>query len=175
MRRRWRHFFFGVRIDESGDEIGQTRFFCFNAIVLFQQIGNCFRVFSNGALNLVNPIFDTFGDVDFAFTRQQFDGTHLAHVHAHRVSCTADFRFHAGENLCSSLFRIFVGIVAIFSKQQIIGIRCFFHHLNAHIVDHLDDVFDLVGVDDIFRQMVIDLGIGQIALLLTTLDKKLQL
>jgi hypothetical protein len=32
-----------------------------------------------------------------------------------------------------------------FQQQQIIGIRCFFHHLNTHVVDHLDDVFDLIG------------------------------
>ena len=171
----WRQIFFSVRVDKAGDQIGQARFFRFNAIVLLQQIGDRFRVFRNRALDLVNPVFDAFSDVNFAFARQQFDGTHFAHVHTHRVGCASDFRLNAGENLRGSFFRIFVGIVVRFSKQEIIGIRCFFHHLNAHVVDHLDDVFDLVGVDDIFRQMVIDLGIGQIALLLTTLDKKFQL
>ena len=163
VRRRWRHVFFGVRVNKTGDQIGQTRLFRLNAIVLLQQIGDGFRVFSNRALHLVNTVFDTFSDVDFAFARQQLDGTHFTHVHAHRVGCASDFRLNAGENLRRSFFRIFVSIVVSFSKQKIIGIRCFFHHLNAHVVDHLDDVFDLIGVDDIFRQMVIDLGIGQIA------------
>ena len=68
MRRRWRHVFFRVRIDKAGDQIGKTRFFSFYAIVLLKQVGDGFRVFGNGALNLVNPVFDAFSDVDFAFT-----------------------------------------------------------------------------------------------------------
>ncbi|SAJ10302.1 Uncharacterised protein [Enterobacter cloacae] len=140
----WRHIFFSVRVDKASDQIGQTRFFRFNAIVLLQQIGNRFRVFGNRALNLVDPVFDAFCDVNFAFAGQQFNGTHFAHVHADRVSGTPDFRFHAGQDLCSSFFRIFVSVVGGFSQQQIIGIRCFFHHLNAHVIDHLDDIFDLI-------------------------------
>ena len=167
----WGDVLFRVRIDEAGDQIGQARFARFDAIVLLKQVGNGFRVFGNRALHLVDAVFDAFGDVDFAFARQQFDGTHFAHVHAHRVGGAADFGFHAGQNLCGGFFRIFVRAVRVFGEQQVIGVRCFFHHLDAHVVNHLDDVFDLIGVDDIFRQMVIDLSIGQIALLLTTGDK----
>jgi hypothetical protein len=32
----WRHIFFSVRVDKTGDQVRQTRFFSFNAIVLFQ-------------------------------------------------------------------------------------------------------------------------------------------
>ena len=169
----WRHIFFGVRIDETGDQIGQTGFFRFNAVVLLKQVGDRFRIFGNGALHLIDAVFDAFGDVNFAFTGQQLYGTHFTHVHTHRVGRAPDFGFHAGEHLRGGFGSIFIR--GVFGKHQIIGIRCFFHHLNTHVVDHLDDVFDLIGIDDIFRQMVIDLGIGQIALLLTTLDKKLQL
>ena len=139
-----RHIFFGVRVDKTGDQVRQARFFRFNAIVLLQQIGDRFRVLGDRALNLVDPVFDAFCDVNFAFAGQQFNGTHFAHVHADRVSGTPDFRFHAGQYLCSSFFRIFVSVVGGFSQQQIIGIRCFFHHLNAHVIDHLDDIFDLI-------------------------------
>ena len=45
----WRHIFFGVRIDETGDQIGQTGFFRFNAVVLLKQVGDRFRIFGNGA------------------------------------------------------------------------------------------------------------------------------
>ncbi|MNE14710.1 hypothetical protein D3C81_94690 [compost metagenome] len=144
MSRRWRQVFFSVRIDKTGDQVRQTRFFGFDAIVLLKQIGDRFRVFGNRALNLVDPVFDAFRDVDFAFAGQQFNGAHFTHVHAHRVSGTPDFRFNAGQHLCSSFFCIFVGVVGVFSQQQIISIRCFFHHLNAHVIDHLDDVFDLI-------------------------------
>ncbi|AEW75283.1 hypothetical protein EcWSU1_03855 [Enterobacter ludwigii] len=138
------HIFFSVRVDKTGDQVRQARFFRFNTIVLLQQIGDRFRVFGNRALNLIDPVFDAFRDVNFAFAGQQFNGTHFAHVHADRVSGTPDFRFHAGQDLCSSFFRIFVSVVGGFSQQQIIGIRCFFHHLNTHVIDHLDDVFDLI-------------------------------
>ncbi|CGX68838.1 Uncharacterised protein [Salmonella enterica subsp. enterica serovar Typhi] len=139
-----RHLFFRVRIDKAGDKIGQTSLFSLNAIVLFQQIGNGFRVFGNGALNLVDPVFDTFSDVDFAFPGQQFNSAHFTHIHAYRVSRTTDFRLNTGQNLCSSFFRIFIGAGGIFSQQQIIGIRRFFHYLNTHVVDHLDDIFNLI-------------------------------
>ena len=134
--------FFCVRVNKAGDQIGQTRFFCFNTIVLFQQIGDRFRIFSNGALNLVDPVFNTLSDVNFAFAGQQFNGAHFTHVHAYRVSRAPDFRFHAGKHLRGGFGSIFVR--GVFSQHQIIGIRCFFHHLNAHVVDHLDDVFDLI-------------------------------
>ncbi|MNY25906.1 hypothetical protein D3C86_1597180 [compost metagenome] len=137
-------FFFSVRIDETGDDVGKTRLFSLYAIVLFQQIGDRFRVLGNRTLNLIDPVFDAFRDVDFAFTGQQLNGTHFAHIHAHRVSGTTDFRFHAGQNLCSGFFSVFIGVVGVFSQQQIIGIGCFFHHLNTHVIDHLDDVFDLI-------------------------------
>ncbi len=47
VRGRWGQIFFGVRINEAGDQIRQTCFFCFHAIVLLQQIGDRFRIFSN--------------------------------------------------------------------------------------------------------------------------------
>ncbi len=111
VRRRRRHVFFRVRIDKAGDQIGQTCFFCFYTIVLLEQIGDGFRVLGNRALNLVDPVFDTFSDVNFAFAGQQFNGTHFTHVHAHRVCRAADFRLNARQNLCSSFFCIFVGVV----------------------------------------------------------------
>ena len=38
--------------------------------------------------------------------------------------------------------------------------------LDAHVVDHADNVFDLLGLDDAVRQVVVDFGVGQKALLL---------
>jgi len=40
-------------------------------------------------------------------------------------------------------------------------------HRDPHIVDHIDDVFDLLRIDNVIRQMIIHLGIGEETLLLT--------
>ena len=41
------------------------------------------------------------------------------------------------------------------------SVRRAFVDLDAHVVDHADDVFDLLRVDDALGQVVVDLGIGQ--------------
>jgi hypothetical protein len=48
-------------------------------------------------------------------------------------------------------------------------------HRDAHIVDHVDDVFDLFGIDDVVRQVIIDFGIGQEALFLAARNELLEL
>ena len=50
--------------------------------------------------------------------------------------------------------------------EQRLGVRCLFVHRNAHVVDRVDDVFDLLRIDDLGRQVVVDLRVGQVALLL---------
>ena len=42
-------------------------------------------------MQLANAFFDALGDDDLAFAGEQFDGAHLAHVHAHRVGGAAGF------------------------------------------------------------------------------------
>ena len=39
-------------------------------------------------------------------------------------------------------------------------------HRDAHVVDHVDNVFDLFRIDDVVRQVIIDFGVGQEALFL---------
>ncbi len=48
-------------------------------------------------------------------------------------------------------------------------------HRNAHVVDHVDNVFDLLGIDDVIRQVIIDFGVGQEALFLAARNEFLQL
>ncbi len=103
--------FFSVRIDKASDQVRKACFARFNAIILFQQIGNGFRVFGNGALNLIDPVFDAFSDVNFAFAGQQFNGTHFTHVHTNRVGGAPDFRLYAGQNLSCSFLCIFISVV----------------------------------------------------------------
>ena len=138
-----RHVIHFVRIDEAGDDVGQAKLLGFVLVVLFEQIGDGFRVLGDGALYLVDTVFDPLGDVDLAFAGQQFDGTHFPHVHADGIGRATNLRF----NRCQSLGRCFGSVLiggTTFSHDKVIGIRSVFNHLNAHIVDHLDDVFDLV-------------------------------
>ena len=41
-------------------------------------------------------------------------------------------------------------------------------HGDTHIINHINDVFDLLRVDDVIWQVIIDFCICQIALLLAT-------
>ena len=58
-------------------------------------------------------------------------------------------------------------------EQQRFGIRRNFMHLDAHAVDHADDVFDLFRIDDVVGQVIVDLGVGQVALLQALADQQL--
>ena len=49
-------------------------------------------------------------------------------------------------------------------QQQRLGIGRLLVDRDAHVVDHVDDVLDLLRIDDIARQMVVDLTVGQVAL-----------
>ena len=48
-------------------------------------------------------------------------------------------------------------------------------HRDPHFANHVDDVFDLFGIDDVIRQVVIDLVIRQEALFLAFGDEPFEL
>ncbi len=58
-------------------------------------------------------------------------------------------------------------------EQQGLGIGRDFVHLDAHAVDHADDVFDLLRIDHVVGQVIVDFGVGQIALLQALADQEL--
>ena len=123
---------------------------------------------------MCQTIFNTFGDFDFAFPGQQFDGTHLTHVHTHRVGGTAKLAVYCGERGGGFFGGIFVsgdGVV----DQQGVSIRRHFMHGDAHVIDHANNALDLLRIDDFIGQVVIDLGIGQEALFLAFGDQQLKL
>jgi hypothetical protein len=45
---------------------------------------------------------------------------------------------------------------------------------NAHVVEGADDAFDRFRIDDVVRQVVVDLGVGQEAAFLAELDQGLE-
>ncbi len=59
--------------------------------------------------------------------------------------------------------------------EQRLGIRCLLVHRDAHVVDGVDDVFDLLGIDDLGGQVIVHLRVGEVALLLAARDQQLQL
>ncbi len=58
--------------------------------------------------------------------------------------------------------------------QQGFGIRRLVVDLDAHVVDHADDIFDLLGIQHVVREMVVDLGVGEIAAFLAEDDQVFQ-
>ena len=98
--------------------------------------------------------------------RQQFDRTHFAHVHAHRIGGSTRFGFDRGQRGRRFFRRQFIG-GAFTAGQQIVRIGGHLVYGDPHVVDHADDVFDLIRVGDVVRQVIVDLGVGQESLLLT--------
>ena len=104
---------------------------------------------------------------------QQLDRAHLAHVHTHRVGSPAGFCFHS----CQSRSSFFCGnfVRGVFTRiQQLISIRCVFVYGDTHVVDHADDVFDLIRIRDFVRQVIVHLSVGDVALLFAFGDEFLK-
>src|SRR5699024_1327646 len=113
---------------------------------------------------------DAFGDGNLAFAGQQLHRAHLAHVHAYRIGGATDLGVHGGKQrhgfLGGGVVVVAAGGIGVDGVR--VGRR--FQHLDAHAVDHRDDVFDLLGVDHVVGQVVVDLAVGQVALLTTLGD-----
>ena len=62
----------------------------------------------------------------------------------------------------------------VLAHQQVFRCRRFVEDTDAHVVEGRNDRFDLLGIDDVVRQMVVDLGVGQVATLLAERDQRLQ-
>jgi hypothetical protein len=114
---------------------------------------------------VLEAFLDALGDLDFAFAGEELDGAHLAHVHADRVGGAAEFGVDGGEGLLGFGF----GLLVVhdggrdFGHQQVFGGRGHVEDLDAHVVEGADDGLDLLGVDEVVGQVVVDLGVGEVA------------
>ena len=81
----------------------------------------------------------------------------------------------AASAAAASSMRLVVGRRARLARQQRLVVRCLFVHRDAHVVDGVDDAFDLLRIDDLGGQVIIDLRVGQVALLLAARDQQLEL
>ncbi len=164
-----------VRVQVAGDHVGELALLVGDALVFVQDHFHRAGPVGHGVHHFPGAFLDALGDLDLAFAGQQFHGTHFAHVHAHRVGGAAGFVFHGGEDGGGFLGGHLVGAFRTFVHHDLIGIGGFLDHADAHVIDHLDDVFHLIRVGDGLGQVVVHLGVGQVALFLAQRDQKLQL
>src|SRR5690606_32086082 len=154
----------------AGDDIAEAALLGLHQVVLGKHVGNRAGETGHGLHQLAQTFLDAFGDNDLAFAGQQLHRAHLTHVHAHRVSGAASLVLHGCKRGSCFGRGDFVGIAIAFVHQQGIGIGRGLVDLDAHVIDHLDDVFNLVRIGNGFRQVVIDLSVGKVILFLTLGD-----
>ncbi len=144
-----RHFFgrrgdIVVRVDVTAENVRQTATFAGDAVIFAENVVDSAREVSDGAHDFTDAFLDTLGDFDLAFAGQQLDGTHFAHVHAHRVGRAADIGFNCRQRSSGFFGRGFVGVG--FRQQKGIRIRSTLEYVDPHVVDHADDVFHLFRI-----------------------------
>ncbi len=164
-----------VRVDEPDDDVDETRLPVTRRLVRLQQEVVGRRIHGQRGAHGIEAFLDALGNADFAFAREQLHRAHLAHVHADGVGGAAELGVERSESRCSFFDGFFVSRRRRLGRQQRLGVRCLFVHRNAHVVDGVDDVLDLLGIDDLGRQVIVHLRIRQIALLLAAGDQQLEL
>ncbi len=114
---------------------------------------------------------DALGDGDFALARQQLDGAHLAQIHAHRIVGAVGrlARRLGGDGSAGRLrdlaaFRLILGDLGGFLR--LVGLD----DVDAHLGQHRQHVFDLLGADLLRGQHGVELVVGDKAALLRDLD-----
>jgi hypothetical protein len=165
----------GVRVDEADDDVHEARLPHFYGLIrlLDEIVGR--RVHGERAAHGIETFLDALRNPDLALTGQQLDRAHLAHVHADRVGGAAQLGVERGQRGSGFLDRFLIRRRGGLVLQQRLGIRCLLVHRNAHVIDRVDDVLDLLGIDDLGRQVIVHLRIREIALLLATGDEELEL
>ena len=148
------------------DDVDQAHLSGLDRIVTAQQQMISAGITAQRDLDRFEAFLDALGNADFTFAGQQFDRAHLAHVHAHRVGRAAELGVEIRQCRRRFLNGFLVRRGGRIGQQQGLGIRCLFVHRNTHVIDHVDDIFDLLGIDNLARQVVVHLGVGEVSLLL---------
>ncbi|MNE03327.1 hypothetical protein D3C80_958230 [compost metagenome] len=133
-----------IRVDVAAEHVRQAAAFGGHTVVFAENVVDSTREVGDSAHDFANTFFDTLGDFDLAFAGQQLDGTHFAHVHAHRVGRAADIGFNCRQRSSGFFGRGFVGVG--FRQQKGIRIRSTLEYVDPHVVDHADDVFHLLRI-----------------------------
>ena len=164
-----------VRVDEADHQVDHARLAGLELLVGMQQVLVGGRIVGERQTHRVQALLYALGNADFTFACQQLHRAHLAHVHAHRVGGAAEFRIQCGQ-CCRCLFDGFlIRRRRRIGCQQRLGVRYLLVYRNAHVVNRVDDILDLLRIDDLRRQMIVDLRVGEVSLLLAARDQQLQL
>ena len=97
-----------IRIDEAHDDINQAHLARLDGFIVTQQQVISAGVAAERDLDRFETFLDALRDANFAFTRQQFNRAHFAHVHAHGVRGATEFRVEIGECRSGFLHRFFI-------------------------------------------------------------------
>ena len=164
----------GIPIAETDDHVVQPAPAVHDRAQQLQHELDDARIAGEGGDDLLQPFLDAAGDPDLSLPGEEVHGAHLAHVHPHRIGGAPELRVQGGEGRGRLFGGVLVGVDLGLHHQQVVGIRGHFVHRDAHIVDHADDVFDLLRIDNAFREMIVHLGIREVSLLLALGDEELE-
>ncbi|MNU21434.1 hypothetical protein D3C71_96950 [compost metagenome] len=165
-----------IHIDQAVDDFVDLGFVFRDTFSSSNDFCNRGRACGDRLDHVAQAVFNTFCDVDFAFACQQFNRTHFAHVHTHRIGGTAEIGVDGRQcRFCSSFGFIIAGNGRdVVGQQQGFCIRCLFVDRDTHVIEGTDDAFDRFRIDDVFRQVIVDFCVGQEAAFLTELDQRLE-
>ena len=116
----------------------------------------------NGLQHAHLPALDALGDFDFALARQQRHGAHLAQVHAHRV---VGLFQRAGRQVELDVFALFELEILVGAEFRAV------QQVDALGADGRDQIVDVVGGGHLLRHHVVDVAVGQVALLFPGVDQ----
>ncbi len=136
-----------------------------NLVGHLQNFGNGRGRFADRCHHVVEAALDALGNLDFAFAREQFDRSHFAHVHAHRVGGAAKFAVYRRQRGFGLFFGFFIagGGRTRVVEQQGFGVRRLFVHCHAHVVEQRDHHFQRFGLGQFVGQVVVDFTVRQVA------------
>jgi hypothetical protein len=170
-----RRLLLGVGIDQTVDQLVDAHLVALHPVGELEDFGDRRRQRRDRHDHLPQTVLDPLGDLDLALAREQLDRAHLPHVHPHRIGGAAELRIDGGQCRLGLFLDVLVGRGGrlVLRQDQRLGIRRLVEDLDAHVVERRDHRLDLLRVHDV-GQVVVDLGVGEVAALLAELDQVLQ-
>ncbi len=166
-----------VRVDQAVDDLVDAHLVLLDLAGEVEDLLHRGRAGADRLDHVAQAFLDALGDLDLALARQQLDRAHLAHVHAHRVGGAAELGVDRGEGRFGLFLDVLVGLRdrrGVGGDEQRLLVGRLVVDLDAHVAEGRDDRFDLLGVHQVVREVVVDLGVRKEAALLAELDQVLE-